>query len=694
MTHTFLLEIGLEEMPAKVVSKAAGQLKNIVSTHLKENGLKHGTIDVYSTPRRLAVSVSELEEKQEDRTETVKGPAKRIAVDDEGNWSKAAIGFSKGQKASVDDIVFKEVKGEEYVFIEKEIKGQSAEEVLKTLADRLPSMTFPVSMKWGNSSHRFIRPVHWLVALLDADVVDMQLFDVASGNETRGHRFLGSSVTLDHAADYEEALKQESVLVDRDERRKAIVTQIRDLCQENNWQDPTDNVSLVDEVTDLVEYPTVFSGSFDEDYLKVPEIVLETAMADHQRYFPVREAGEEGSFLPYFIAVRNGNDQGLDFVRKGNEKVLSARLADAAFFYEEDNKHAIDYFVEKLKHVSFHEKIGSLYEKQERIERIAESLVPYFDLKVEKETDVKRAARICKFDLVTQTVTEFTSLQGQIAGIFARERKESDAVSQALAEQYLPDSMEGKLPESKVGAIISLADKMDSLMSFFAIGLIPTGSNDPFALRRQAMGIVRMIEAFDLPLSISEWIDGIIHDVQNIETKALYEQNKGNVSQFIQDRLDVWLTKYAGLDKDYDVREAVLNASHDNIVALIDQAKVLKAEKQTDQFKPVVESLTRVANLAEKADPNVAVDAERFESDSERALYDAVTGIQMLNEKDISAGETWKQFVLLHPLIDAFFEENMVMADDEAVKANRLALLDRIDRLARPFAQFSTLVIK
>lgn len=694
MTHTFLLEIGLEEMPAKVVSKAAGQLKNIVSTHLKENGLKHGTIDVYSTPRRLAVSVSELEEKQEDRTETVKGPAKRIAVDDEGNWSKAAIGFSKGQKASVDDIVFKEVKGEEYVFIEKEIKGQSAEEVLKTLADRLPSMTFPVSMKWGNSSHRFIRPVHWLVALLDADVVDMQLFDVASGNETRGHRFLGSSVTLDHAADYEEALKQESVLVDRDERRKAIVTQIRDLCQENNWQDPTDNVSLVDEVTDLVEYPTVFSGSFDEDYLKVPEIVLETAMADHQRYFPVREAGEKGSFLPYFIAVRNGNDQGLDFVRKGNEKVLSARLADAAFFYEEDNKHTIDYFVEKLKHVSFHEKIGSLYEKQERIERIAESLVPYFDLKVEKETDVKRAARICKFDLVTQTVTEFTSLQGQIAGIFARERKESDAVSQALAEQYLPDSMEGALPESKVGAIISLADKMDSLMSFFAIGLIPTGSNDPFALRRQAMGIVRMIEAFDLPLSISEWIDGIIHDVQNIETKALYEQNKGNVSQFIQDRLDVWLTKYAGLDKDYDVREAVLNASHDNIVALIDQAKVLKAEKQTDQFKPVVESLTRVANLAEKADPNVAVDAERFESDSERALYDAVTGIQMLNEKDISAGETWKQFVLLHPLIDDFFEENMVMADDEAVKANRLALLDRIDRLARPFAQFSTLVIK
>lgn len=694
MTHTFLLEIGLEEMPAKVVSKSASQLKTIVSTHLKENGLNYSAVDVYSTPRRLAVSVSELEEKQADRTETVKGPAKRIALDDEGNWSKAAIGFSKGQKASVDDIVFKEVKGEEYVFIEKAIKGQSAKDVLKGLADRLPSMSFPVSMKWGNHAYRFIRPVHWLVALIDEEIVDMTLFEVAAGRETKGHRFLGSSVTLDHAKEYEDALKEQSVIVDRDDRKKDIVKQIRDLCEENNWQDPTDNDALVNEVTDLVEFPTVFNGSFDENYLKVPEVVLETAMADHQRYFPVRKADAEGSFLPYFIAVRNGNDKGLDYVRKGNEKVLSARLADAAFFYEEDKKYGIDYYVEKLKTVSFHEKIGSLYEKQERIEGIASSLVPYFNLQPEQEEAVKRAARICKFDLVTQTVNEFTSLQGEIAGIFASERKESETVALALSEQYLPDSMEGSLPISKVGAIISLADKMDSLLSFFAIGLIPSGSNDPFALRRQAMGIVRMIEAFDLPLSLSEWIDKIIHNVQTIETKALYEQNKESVSQFILDRLDVWLTKNAGLDKDHDVREAVLNASHDNVIALIDQAKVLKAEKQTEQFKPVVESLTRVSNLAEKADPSVSVDAEKFESDSERALFDAVTDIQMLEEKVISAEETWKQFVQLHPLIDAFFDENMVMADDEAVKANRLALLDRIDKLAKPFAQFSTLVIK
>ncbi|WP_423189224.1 glycine--tRNA ligase subunit beta [Alkalibacterium sp. f15] len=694
MTHTFLLEIGLEEMPAKVVAPSANQLKALVKTHLKENGLGYQRLDVYSTPRRLAVSVTELEEKQADRNETVKGPAKRIALDDAGNWSKAAIGFSKGQRASVEDIVFKEVNGEEYVFIEKEIKGQSAEQVLKSLADRLPSMTFPVSMKWGNTSYKFIRPVHWLVALLDDKVVDMTLFDVKSGSETRGHRFLGNAVTLKHASEYQAALKQEAVIVDREERQDEILKQIKALCQENNWQDPTTNVSLVNEVTDLVEYPTVFHGSFEESFLKVPEVVLETAMADHQRYFPVRADDQDAAFLPYFIAVRNGNDQGLDHVRKGNEKVLSARLADAAFFYEEDNKHAIDYFVDKLKAVSFHEKIGSLYEKQERIERIAQLLIPYFDLKSEAEADVKRAAQICKFDLVTQTVTEFTSLQGQIAGIFAQERGETETVSNALAEQYLPDSMEGELPRTKAGALISLADKMDSLLSFFAIGLVPTGSNDPFALRRQAMGIVRIIKAYDLSLSITDWMDAIILGTQNIETKALYEQNKDSVSRFILDRLDLWLSKNAGLDKEYDVRAAVLGSSHDNVIVLIEQARVLKAEKQSEQFKPVVESLTRVANLAEKADDDISVDTKLLETDSEHNLNDAVNAIEMMTENDITAEQRWQQFVQLHPLIDAFFDENMVMAKDEAVKANRLALLNRINKLARPFAKFNALVIK
>lgn len=694
MTHTFLLEIGLEEMPAKVIAKSASQLKDLVETHLKDNGLGYTNIEIFSTPRRLAVSVQELEEKQADRSETVKGPAKRIALDDKGNWTKAAIGFSKGQGASVEDIVFKEIKGEEYVHITKDIKGQSAKAVLEQLADRLPSMTFPVSMKWGTTSYKFIRPVHWLVALLDEEVVGMTLFDVVSGNETRGHRFLGERVTLAHASDYLVELEKQSVLADRKRRQEEIIKQIKALCQENNWQDPTTNDALVNEVTDLVEYPTAFSGAFEASYLAVPEIALETAMADHQRYFPVRKKDQEGSFQPHFIAVRNGNEAGLDHVRKGNEKVLSARLADAAFFYDEDRTHSIAYFVDKLKTVSFHEKIGSLHEKQERIERLTHFLIPYFNLKEQQEADVKRAAQICKFDLVTQTVTEFTSLQGKIAGIFAAERGETDNVSHAIAEHYLPDSMEGDLPQTKAGALISLADKMDSLISFFAIGLVPTGSNDPFALRRQAMGIVRLIDAYNLSFSLTDWMDAIILETPAVETKALYEQNKQNVSRFILDRLDVWLSKNSGLDKDYDIRDAVLHSSHDNLVSLIDQARVLKEEKHSETFKPVVESLTRVANLAEKAVDTVEVDTNIFVTESERHLFDAVRAIETMPKEAVDAERTWQQFVHLHPLIDAFFDENMVMADDASIKANRLALLSRINTLTQPFAQFNKLVIK
>lgn len=694
MTHTYLLEIGLEEMPAKIISDSVSQLKDILATHLKENDLNYSTINVWSTPRRLAVTVKDLETKQADRVETVKGPAKRIALDKEGNWSKAAIGFTKGQKVSVEDIIFKEVKGEEYVFVEKHIKGQPAKIVLEGLGSKLSALSFPVSMKWGNSSHKFIRPVHWLASLLDDDVVNMNLFDVSAGRETEGHRFLGDALTLSHASDYTESLKQAFVIVDRDERKQTIVKQIQDMCQENKWQDPTDNEELVEEVTDLVEWPTVFYGTFDTHYLDVPEIVLETAMADHQRYFPVREAGTNHAFLPYFIAVRNGNEKGLDHVRKGNEKVLDARLADAAFFYEEDKKHDIDYFVEKLKNVSFHEKIGSLYEKQERIARLSHFLAPYFGLSSEEKEELERAALICKFDLVTQTVTEFTSLQGEVAGIFADERKESKNISTALSEQYLPKSLEGALPESKIGAIISLTDKMDSLISFFAIGLVPTGSNDPFALRRQAMGIVRIIEAFNIPFALTDWLDVIVDGMQNVETKALYEQNKEKVSQFILDRLDLWLTKYAGMAKEFDVRKAVLHASHDNLIALIDQAKVLKEEKSTNQFKPVVESLTRVSNLAEKADGALDIETKQFESESEAALYEELVRIENESKEMKTAHQEWKHFVELRPLIESFFDENMVMTDDEATRTNRLALLNRIDTLAQSFAQFKMLVIK
>lgn len=694
MTHSFLLEIGLEEMPAKGLKTVMSELEKRVADHFTESNLTFDTVQSFSTPRRLAVLIKGLSEKQADRTESVKGPAKRIAMDEDGNWTKAAIGFTKGQKASLKDSIFKEVKGEDYLFVNKHIPGKSASDVAKTLAPKLTSLPFAVSMKWGNHPYRYIRPVHWLVALLDDAVVDLTLFDVTASNQTQGHRFLGGRVSLSHAEVYETLLEQDWVIADREKRQALISKQIADICQANSWKNPLDNQQLLDEVTDLVEYPTAFYGSFSETYLAVPESVLETAMADHQRYFPVRKDNETADFLPYFIAVRNGNEQAIDQVRKGNEKVLSARLADAAFFYEEDKKVSIEDFVEKLKSVSFHEKIGSLYDKQVRLTHIAHLVAPYFIQEKLTAEVVERAGMIAKFDLVTQTVNEFTSLQGEIAGIFALERNESKQVADAIAEQYLPKSMEGPLPKTVLGGVLSLSDKLDSLVSFFAVDLIPSGSNDPFALRRQAMGIVRMIKAFDLHVSLGELLDKISEQRNSVEEKAAVSQKKEAVIQFIKDRVDQYLSLEVGLSKEHDIRKAVLTADQDDINTMIETAKVLAKEKGSQHFKEVVESLTRVSNLAKKADTETELSSQLFETESETALYEAVLKMEAMLADGLTLNEKWTVMAELHPLIDNFFDANMVMADDKAVRLNRLTLLKRIDTITSNFAQFDELVIK
>lgn len=694
MTHTLLLEIGLEEMPAKVIVPAVEHLKDKVSEHFSDNDLNFDRIEAFSTPRRLAVKVSGLSEKQPDKTEIVKGPAKRIALDKEGNWSKAAIGFTRGQKASVEDIIFKEVKGEEYVFVQKHVKGQTASEVIRELSKVMASIPFPVSMKWGSHAYRYIRPVHWLTVLLDEQIVEMSLFEVQSGRKTEGHRFLGHTLALNHAEDYPQALEAEYVLADRSKRRDLIMEQINTLCAVNSWESPLENESLLDEVTDLVEYPTAFSGAFSEAFLSVPESVLETAMADHQRYFPVRKADKERSFLPYFIGVRNGNDQAIDKVKQGNEKVLSARLSDADFFYHEDQKLAIDDFAEKLSGVSFHEKLGSLSDKQNRLTKIAKLLAEPFSLGADDAQLIERAGMIAKFDLVTQTVNEFTSLQGEIAGIFAEERGEDPKVAQALAEQYLPKSMDGKLPESRLGAVISVADKLDSLLSFFSVGLVPSGSNDPFALRRQAMGIVRIIKAFDRSFSLDTLIDQITETVPSAETQAAYVQSKPQVIQFINDRLDQLLSVQYGLSGDHDIRQAALGSVKTDVIKTVEAALLLKEVREQDDFKAVVESLTRVSNLASKAEGDVVISETLLDSESEKALYAKVLKAADRFNEEISAQEKWQILSRLHPLIDAFFDQNMVMADDEAVKHNRLALLKKIDELSRTVAAFELLVIK
>lgn len=692
MTHTFLLEIGLEEMPAQVVHPSEKQLVDKVVSFLKESNLNYEAINSFSTPRRLAVQVTELADRQPDETQVVKGPAKRIALNENGDWTKAAIGFTKGQGASTEDIVFKEVKGEEYVFVEKHIEGKSATEVLKGLADVIASLSFPVSMKWGNTNYKYIRPIHWIVALLDNEVVPFEVFEVKSDRSSEGHRFLGQTTQLSSATDYEESLKEEWVLANREERKQMIAEQIQHVLEENNWE-LSESDDLLDEVCDLVEYPTAFSASFNEDFLKVPEAALETSMIDHQRYFPVRDK-ETGKLTAHFIAVRNGNDEHIETVAQGNEKVLSARLADAVFFYEEDKKSSIEEYVEQLKSVQFHEKLGSLYDKQERVKKIASVLAESFHLSEEDNTRLERAASIYKFDLVTNMVVEFTKLQGIIGEIYAKERGEDPLVAEAIRLSYEPKTPESATPDSVVAACLSFAEKLDTLLHFFAIDLIPSGSNDPFALRRQAAGIVSLIEKHEQLLPLEELLERVITELNpSTDIKEGYNKNKQALIQFLKDRVDNRL-QAPELSAPHDIRQAVLTSDQDDVYLMIDAANTLIKMKDEPEYKGVVESLTRVANLADKANSEVEVDSALFETESESALLKRVVEAEGVYDYDTEGWKRYRALKDLSPAIDTFFEENMVMADNEAIKNNRLALLKKINELTNRFANLSELVIK
>lgn len=692
MTHTFLLEIGLEEMPAQIVQPSEMQLADKVKAFLTEEKLTFETLRSFSTPRRLAVQIEGLSTRQPDETQTVKGPAKRIAIDDEGNWTKAAIGFSKGQGASPDDIVFKEVKGEEYVFVEKHIEGKETSEVLQGLKEVIASLTFPVSMKWGNTSYKYIRPIHWLVSLLDEEIVDLKVFDVESGRQTRGHRFLGKEVELADAKEYISSLEKEWVIADREARKELISKQIQTILEENQWT-LSESGDLLDEVTDLVEYPTAFSASFNKDFLNVPEAALETSMIDHQRYFPVRDA-KTGKLVANFIGVRNGNEDYIEEVAQGNEKVLSARLADADFFYEEDKKKSIDSYVEQLKSVQFHEKLGTLYDKQERVKKIASVVAGYWKLNEEEKGQLERAASIYKFDLVTNMVVEFTKLQGIIGEMYALERGEDPVVAKAIRQSYEPKSTEKPAPSDRVGACLSLAEKLDTLLHFFAIGLIPSGSNDPFALRRQAAGIVRLIESHEQLISWESFLEQIIEVLNpSEEMRQGMQEQSGSVIQFLKDRVDNQLQ-----DQEYsishDIRQAALTSKQDDVYLMIDAATTLHKAKDSEEYKTVVESLTRVANLATKLEKVASIDENLFETESEKELLKRTVEAEGVFDYDTEGWKRYRALKDLSPAIEAFFEENMVMADDKAVKTNRLALLKKINELSERFANLSELVIK
>lgn len=694
MAKDLLLEIGLEEMPAHVVTPSRIQLEEKVIKFLDEHHLDYETVQSFATPRRLAVKVTAIPEKQADVEEEVKGPAKKIALDAEGNWSKAAQGFVRGQGVTTEDIVFKELNGVEYVYVTKFTKGQSAKEVLTKLNDVITSLTFPVTMHWANYDFEYIRPIHWIVALLDDEVIPFKVLDVTTGQTSRGHRFLGDDVTFQHANEYEAKLKEQFVVVQPNERKQMIVDQANALAAEKNWQLALDE-ELLEEVTNLVEYPTAFVGSFDEKYLSVPDEVLVTSMKEHQRYFEVRN--DQGLLMPHFIAVRNGDNVHLENVIKGNEKVLIARLEDAEFFYNEDKKLTIEACVEKLKNVTFHEKIGSIYEKMQRVALIAQIIGRKVGLSEDELEDLKRASEIYKFDLVTNMVGEFPELQGIMGEKYALLQGEKPAVATAIREHYLPTSSEGELPETAIGAVLALADKLDSVFSFFSVGMIPTGSNDPYALRRQTYGVIRIIEdkgwTFPLVQLQTEVDEALNQDVEKYG--VLLNEGQAEVVEFVKARLrQLLMTKNVR----HDIIDAVVSAEQADLSKLFASANILKSRFEDQDFKPSMEALTRVINLAKKGqellgDTEEGIDPSLFENKAEKELYQAVNDLSEAFATRTIA-ENYEALVNLRPLIDAYFNETMVMVEDEKVKQNRLKQLMQIAKMALSIASLDLLIVK
>lgn len=693
MAKDLLLEIGLEEMPAHIVSPSRLQLENKVINFLDENNLSYETVQSFSTPRRLAIRVTQLPEQQEDTQEEVKGPAKKIAQDTEGNWSKAAEGFVRGQGLTTDAISFKELNGVEYVYVTKHNQGQKTIDVLAGLKDVITSLTFPVTMHWADYDFEYIRPIHWIVALLDDEVIPFSVLDVTTGKCSRGHRFLGDDVVFEHSKEYEEKMKEQFVIVDPNERKTMISDQANRLAEKNHWKLDLDS-DLLEEVNNLVEYPTAFVGAFDEKYLSVPDEVLVTSMKEHQRYFEVRN--DQGLLLPHFISVRNGNSVHIENVIKGNEKVLIARLEDAEFFYSEDRKLTIEECVDKLKQVTFHEKIGTIYEKMQRVGIIGQIIGKEIGLSKTELSDLARASEIYKFDLVTNMVGEFPELQGIMGEKYALLQGEKATVAQAIREHYLPTSSDGELPVSAIGSVLALADKLDSVFAFFAVGMIPSGSNDPYALRRQTYGVIRIIEnkGWQFPLvQLQMDIDAAVN-ADNQKYGIQLTSGQEEVIDFVKARLrQLLMTKNVR----HDVIDAVISSEQKDLAKLFSSATILKKHLLDEDFRPSMEALTRVINLAKKGRELVnkekSVDASLFENEAEKALHQAVNQIEE-KFKENTMSENYQALVDLRPLIEHYFEETMVMVEDERVKANRLNELNRIAKMALSLASLDLLIVK
>ena len=691
MTKSLLLEIGLEELPAQYVRTSSEQLATRVEDFFKQENLSFESVEAFATPRRLAVRVNGLEEEQEDRVEIFKGPSLAIAQKD-GAWTKAAEGFVRGKGLTTDDIYVETIKDVDYIHVKQLLQGKSTKEVVKKLSSVITDMKFPVTMRWAAHTFEYLRPIHWIVALYGEEVIEeIQVLDVKAGRVSRGHRFLGKDTEIASPEQYEKALAEQFVIVNQDERKALVRKQIEELAAKNAWTVPIDE-ELLEEVSSILEYPTAFAGTFDEKYLVVPEPVLVTSMKEHQRYFVVYNA--QGELQPYFISARNGNDYMIENVAKGNQKVLTARLEDALFFYEEDKKVPMTAFLKKLETLNFHAKIGSMTEKMNRVQLLVGRIANELNLDAKDVETAQRAAEIYKFDLVTNMVGEFPELQGIMGEIYAKNYGETPEVARAIREHYMPISADGELPSSVPGALLAIADKLDTFLSFTAAGMLPTGSNDPYALRRQVMGLVQILEAFEWHLEIDDFAKTLLA----LDYASFLVDKKEDVQAFIlgfiRERLAQRMTS---ISKRHDVIEAVLNSNSNSVPEKMQAVAVLEKEVSNAAIKDITEALNRVINISAKGFDEARHSSEysldKVETESERQLVESIATLRKDFENYL-ASEKFAAFASITPKIHEFFNENMVMVDNEEIRTNRLRFLRELALMILEFADFTELIVK
>lgn len=689
--NRLLVEIGTEEIPAGYIQPALTSFSSGLSKALKEARIEHGNISVYGTPRRLALIVDDVAQKQSSVSIEMTGPPERIAIDEKGNLTIPAQKFAEKIGVSPKQLKIKETEKGRYLYAVKAQRVLSSKTILKEILPKvILSLSFPKTMRWADLKIQFARPIHSIAALLGKNVVSFQVGDVKSGRNTFGHRFMApKKIKLSSSDDYIQALAVAFVMADINLRKEELVTQMNKAVAEINGQVLPDE-DLVGTVTNLIEYPAAVVGRFDDEFLKLPREILITAMRVHQKYFAVVD--HQGNLMPYFVAVNNTKAYDMDLVAKGHERVLRARLADAQFFFNTDLKSSLDQKNEKLKSVLFQADLGSMYDKTRRIEKMAVFLATTHGLDEKQTAQISRAAVLCKADLVSHVVVEFPKLQGIMGRVYAQKQNELEKVGVAIEEHYRPTFAGDRLPESMAGAVLSVADKFDSICGCFSINLIPTGASDPYALRRQANGIILIALENKFLFSLNDLIKKSL-DLFDQYDAAQTDLLTGRIIEFFKGRM-THLLEAEGVSKDSIA--AVLSVSKDNIPIIWKKAHALQRLKSEPDFEILATAFKRVVNIIKKADSSETVskvvNESLFEHDSESDLYNMYKDINQRVAGHIENGNidmAFSDIASLRKSVDHFFDDVMVMAENMDIRRNRLALLGQISGLFELLADFS-----